>query len=307
MEKKKYLNVIKLLLKLGFTCLLGYLVFQKIDFGQVKSVFLRSHPGYIIAAFICYWASQVASSWRLLGFLNAINLIVSFGFNLRLYLLGMFYNVFLPGGVGGDGYKIYLLRKRFRLPTKNIVTSVLFDRVSGLWAIGFLAVVFTVILPPFPAKEWWPVAFIAGTVIYAVVCKLFFPAYVSGFLKNHSKAILVQSLQLLTVFFILYSQNFKGDWWVYLFCFLLSSMATAIPVSIGGLGIREYVIINAAAFFSMDKTLAVFMTLSFYIVSTLSALPGGWFAYNSKEFEHMPNEEEAKSVEDDLEKPVHLH
>ena len=307
MAKKKYWNVIKLLLKLGFTCLLGYLVFQKIDFGQVKSVFLRSHPGYIIAAFTCYLCSQLVSSWRLLGFLHTIGLPVKFWFNVRLYLLGMFYNVFLPGGIGGDGYKIYLLRKKIRLPTKSIFTALLLDRVSGLWAISFLAVVLTLLLPSFPTKEWWPVAIIVGTVVYWLIYKFFFPSYLAGFFINNGKAVLVQSLQVCTAFLILLSQDFNGDVWVYLFCFLMSSLATAIPVSIGGLGIREYAIVNAAAFFNMDQTLAVFMTLAFYIISTLSALPGAWFVYNSSEFEHIPNEEEAKSVEDDVAKPVHLH
>ena len=121
MAKKKYWNIIKLLLKLGFTTLLGYLVFQKIDFQQVKSIFMKSGPGYIIAALLSYFASQVISSWRLLGFLRSIGLHLGFGFNLRLYMLGMFYNVFLPGGIGGDGYKIYLLRKKFRFTyQKNI-------------------------------------------------------------------------------------------------------------------------------------------------------------------------------------------
>ena len=65
MAKKKYWNIIKLLLKLGFTTLLGYLVFQKIDYQQVKSVFLNSSPGYIVAAFLSYFASQCNTRRRL--------------------------------------------------------------------------------------------------------------------------------------------------------------------------------------------------------------------------------------------------
>lgn len=301
MGKKKYWNIIKLLLKLGFTALLVYLVFQKIDFRQVKSVFLQSNPGYIIAAFVTYFSSQIVSSWRLLGFLHSINLPVLFGFNLRLYLLGMFYNVFLPGGVGGDGYKIYLLRKKFRLPTKNILLALLLDRVSGVWAISFLAVVLTLYLPGFPTKSWWPVIIVAATLLYYLVYKWFFSSFLRIFFEGHWKAILVQSLQLLAVTFILLSQNFEGNFSLYLFCFLLSSLATVVPISVGGLGIREYVIVYAATYFSMDKTLAVFMTLCFYIISTLSALTGAWFVYQSKEFEPMPDEKQSKAIEDDAE------
>ena len=249
MTKKKYWNIIKILLKLGFTLLLIYLVFQKIDMQQVKSVFLKSKPGYIVAAWLSYLASQVVSSWRLLGFLRSIGLNLGFGFNLRLYMLGMFYNVFLPGGIGGDGYKIYILRKKFQLPTKKIFISLLLDRVSGLWAICFLAVALTLLLPPFKTKEWWPVIFLAGSLIYFLVYKFKFSTYLQNFIQAHGKAILVQTLQLVSAFFILSSQNFKGNPSPYLFSFLLSSLATVVPVSIGGLGIREYVIMHAAVFF----------------------------------------------------------
>ena len=307
MTKKKYWNIIKILLKLGFTLLLIYLVFQKIDMQQVKSVFLKSKPGYIVAAWLSYLASQVVSSWRLLGFLRSIGLNLGFGFNLRLYMLGMFYNVFLPGGIGGDGYKIYILRKKFQLPTKKIFISLLLDRVSGLWAICFLAVALTLLLPPFKTKEWWPVIFIAGSLIYFLVYKFKFSTYLQNFIQAHGKAILVQTLQLVSAFFILSSQNFKGNSSPYLFSFLLSSLATVVPVSIGGLGIREYVIMHAAVFFSLDKPLAVFTTLCFYILSTLSALAGAWFVYRSKEFGPMPDEKQVRAIEDDAEKAVHLH
>ena len=64
---------------------------------------------------------------------------------------------------------------------------------------------------------------------------------------------------------------------------------------------------HAAVFFSLDQPLAVFTTLCFYILSTLSALSGVWFVYRSKEFGPMPDEKQAKAIEDDAEKAVHLH
>jgi uncharacterized membrane protein YbhN (UPF0104 family) len=306
MAKKKYWNIIRLLLKLGFTVLLIYLVFQKIDIRQVKSVFLQSKPGFIIVALVCYFVSQVISSWRLLGFLQSIGIGAGFGFNLRLYMLGMFYNVFLPGGIGGDGYKIYILRKKFQLPTKKIFLSLLLDRVSGLWAIGFLAVSLTFFLPSFKSIEWWPVVFIAGSILYYFVYRYLFSAYLENLIRAHAKAILVQSLQLLSVFFILLSQDFGGNPSAFLFSFLLSSLATIVPISIGGLGIREYVIVHATAFFNLDQPLAVFTTLCFYVLSTLSALTGAWFVYRSKEFGPPPDEKDAAVIKEDAEKAVHL-
>lgn len=57
--------------------------------------------------------------------------------NLKLYALGMFYNLFLPGGSGGDGYKVYLLRKLYKAPVKHLLSAVLLDRINGV-AVVFL-------------------------------------------------------------------------------------------------------------------------------------------------------------------------
>ena len=308
MAKTKYWNVIKILLKLAFTTFLGWLVFQKIDFRQVTSIFMKSYPWYILAAWLSYFISQTLSSWRVLGFLNSIGLRLQFGFNFRLYMLGMFYNVFLPGGIGGDGYKIYLLKKKFQLPVKKIFLSLLLDRVSGLWAIFLLAAVLIFFIPYFQNGEWWPVVMVMlATLLYYLLYRRYFFTYLQNFIAAHGKAILVQSLQLLSVFFILSSQDFKGNYFPYMFCFLLSSLATIIPLSIGGLGMREYVMMVTSPLLSMNETLAVFTTLCFYILSTLTALPGIWFVYRSKEFDSMPGEKQAKAIKDGPEVVIHLH
>ncbi len=308
MAQTKRWSVFKLLLKLVFTSLLGYFVFQKIDFQQVKSIFGKSDPWYILAAALVYFISQVVSSWRLLGFLRCIGLPLRFGFNIRLYMLGMFYNVFLPGGIGGDGYKIYFLRKKFQRPTRKIFLSLLLDRASGLWAICILAFFFMLFIPQFQYWHWWPVLIIISiTLIDFIIYKTIFSTYIKNFLPAHGKAILVQSLQLLCVFLILSSQQHSGNLLPYLFSFLLTTVATIVPLSIGGLGIREYVIMNCAIFFGLDETLAVFTTLCFYFLSTLIALPGAWFVFRPGGFDPMPGEDQAKAVENDAEKVIHSH
>lgn len=54
--------------------------------------------------------SKIISSIRLNRYFKDINLSLSQTYNLKLYYLGMFYNLFLPGGIGGDGYKIYIIK-----------------------------------------------------------------------------------------------------------------------------------------------------------------------------------------------------
>jgi len=303
MEMKRIWNIVKTPLKLIIAAALIYAVFQKIDLNEVKQLFLTSNPFFIFLAFMAYLFSQMVSSWRLLSFLKSIDINVSFLFNFKLYLLGLFYNSY--GGIGGDGYKIYLLRKRFQKPTKKIFFAILLDRVSGLWAIGFLFAALIILIPEI-GVPWYLIilALTAGTLIYYVILQKFFKDYNTNFTKAHIKAIIVQSLQLLSIICILLSRDFSGKFSPYLFSFLVSSIAAIIPISAFGFGTREYVMIHISRFFNMDQSLAVFLTLTFSVLSTIVALLGLWFVYRSKEFEPIPSEEEAKSFEKEADKTI---
>ncbi len=300
MDKKKAIAILKNVLKVGFTVLIIVLIFRKIDFQEVKKLLVTSNPWFIAAALLIYFCSQILASWRLLSLLKSIGLDLPFLFNFRLYLLGMFYNVFLPGGVGGDGYKVYLLRKRYQKPTRTLIMTMLLDRVSGLWAIGAICAALIIMIPRIEIPAVWPILALGlGTALYYYILRRFFREHTTYFLQTHLKAIGVQSLQLLAVICILLSHNFNGKFSPYLFSFLVSSLATILP-TFGGAGIREFAMTHTSDFFNMDKNLAVFMAFSFYMVSTLAAFPGIYYVYKSKEFGPMPDDQEVKKVEDDI-------
>ncbi|MEJ6982160.1 lysylphosphatidylglycerol synthase transmembrane domain-containing protein [Pedobacter sp. P351] len=303
MELKKVWNHVKTPLKIVITIALIYVVFQKIDFRDIKKLYLTSNLLFIFLAFLAYFFSQVVSSWRLLSFLKSIGINVSLLFNFKLYLLGLFYNIY--GGIGGDGYKIYLLRKRFQKRTRKIIFAILLDRVSGLWAIGFLFSTLILLIPRIKI-HWYIIvpAVLLGTLIYYAVLQYFFLLYNRNFIKAHLKAIVVQSLQLVSVMCILLAQDFNGKFSPYLFSFLVSSIAAIIPIGAFGFGTREYVMIHISDFFNMNQSLAVFVTFTFSILSTLVALTGIWFVYRSKEFEPLPTEEEAEDFEKKADKAI---
>jgi glycosyltransferase 2 family protein len=300
---KEIWKVVKTPLKIVITILLIYLVFQKIDFKDIRKLYLTSNLFYIFLAFLAYFFSQVVSSWRLLSFLKSIGINVSLLFNFKLYLLGLFYNIY--GGIGGDGYKIYLLRKRFQKRTRRIVFAILLDRVSGLWAIGFLFAALILMIPRIRIPWYLIVSVVSSaTLVYYFVLQQFFRRYNSNFIKAHLKAIVVQSLQLLSVIFILLSQNFTGKFSPYLFSFLVSSVAAVIPIGAFGFGTREYVMIHISEVFDMKQSLAVFVTFTFSILSTIVALSGLWFVYRSREFDPLPTEEEAKEFEEKADESI---
>ena len=284
--KAKIWEIAKTLLKIAVTAVLLYFVFRKVPFADVKYRLIHANYWWMLAALLSFFISIVISSWRLLSFFKSINLNLSAKFNFRLYLLGLFYNFLLPGGIGGDGYKIYLLNKTYKLPAKKVFWAIMFDRLSGLWAIGFIIVGLIFLIPQIDIHLGIPLSiFIIGSLIYYLVAYKFFKDYTKHFFEAHLKALIVQTFQVLSIVFILIGQNFHSKFSPYLLSYLISSLATIIPISVGGAGIRETVFTQLTKVFPMDKTLAVFLPGSFYIISLIVALFGVYYVLRPSRLE----------------------
>ena len=297
-KKQVFWDIIKTVLKIGFTSLLLYLVLRKMDFVKVKQTLSAAQPLYLLLAVLTFFISQLIASSRLLSFFKSIHLRLDFRFNLRLYMLGLFYNLFLPGGIGGDGYKIWLLNKNYKLPAKRVFWAIFFDRLSGLWAIGLITVSLIIFIPQINIHIGIPLSvFVVGTAVYYFVAHRFFKDYTHHFIEAHLKAIVVQSLQVVTVLFILLALQFNGKFSPYLFTFLVSSLSAVVPITVGGLGAREYIFTHFAPFFNMDTNLAVVVSLLFYLTSAIVSLLGVYYVFNTKRLnEGLPKEIEEEPL-----------
>jgi uncharacterized membrane protein YbhN (UPF0104 family) len=295
--KSRLWSITKLVLKIVITIGLLYYVFSKIPISQVKTRLINANYWWMLAGVIFYFASMVASSWRLLSFFKSINLRLDPMFNFRLYLLGIFYNFLLPGGIGGDGYKIYLLNKTYKLPAKKVFWALFFDRLSGLWAIGLIIVCLKIFIPQIPINFGIPAGiFVVGSIIYYIVIRKFFSDFGKHFFKGHAKAILVQSLQVLTIIMVLLGQDFSGKFAPYLLAFLVSALAAVIPISIGGA--RELVFQKSAGFFHIDAGLGIYLSISFFLISLIVALTGVYYLIRPDRLERgLPEAEEIKEGE----------
>ncbi|HWZ15093.1 MAG TPA: lysylphosphatidylglycerol synthase transmembrane domain-containing protein [Mucilaginibacter sp.] len=276
--KDIFWTVVKTILKIVISGALLYYVFRNVHFADVKYRLYHANYWWMLAALISFFLSIIVASGRLLSFFKSIGLKLDPRFNFRLYLLGLFYNFLLPGGIGGDGYKIYLLNKNYKLPAKKVFWAIMFDRLSGLWAIGLIIVALIFLIPQIDVQITIPLGmFAAGSAIYYFIAYRFFREYTKFFFAAHAKAVAVQGLQVMAVVFVLIGQDFSGKFSPYLLSFLVSALATILPISVGGAGVRETVFQQLTKVFPMDKTLAVFLPGSFYIISLIVALLGVYY------------------------------
>ena len=121
----------KFLAKLAITFAALYLVARQIEINDLKALLVEADISFLILALGLFVVAKLLEARRSNLFFRVLNIQMSEAMNTRLYLLGMFYNLFLPGGIGGDSYRVYWLKKRFQTGLKSLITA--FFAQSGKW------------------------------------------------------------------------------------------------------------------------------------------------------------------------------
>lgn len=266
---------LKLLLKIAITAIALYIVFRNIDVREVLLLFGKSNPWWLLLALLTFILSQLLSSFRLNQFLKSVDINISEKTNFKLYLLGMFYNLFLPGGIGGDGYKIYLLNKTYNVKIGRLFWALIMDRLSGLVALlGIAAVlVYFVEVPDYVDYFIWLLIPLSALAFYLVIYY-----FLKHFVKIVSRIIgysyIIQLLQVLSAFCILLAFGTGENYITYLFLFLVSSIVSSIPITVGGVGSREITFLYGAQFLQMNVNEAVGLSFMFYLITVIVSLCG---------------------------------
>ncbi len=98
------------------------------------------HGGYLLAAALIYLAVLLLTFFRWYLLVRAVELPFRVADAMRLGMVGLFFNAFLPGAVGGDIIKAAVLAREHSRRTVAVAT-VIMDRLIALWAlIWFVAI-----------------------------------------------------------------------------------------------------------------------------------------------------------------------
>jgi len=279
---KRIQNYLKVILKILFSGAAIYYVTRKIDFSEVWLTIRDANSLYLILASMLYVLAVLLSTYRLNAIFKALPLNIRNWTNIKLYWMGLFYNFFLPGGVGGDGYKVFLLNKYFGVKVKKLLSAVLAERVSGLSVILiYILALFYFIDYDIPYKGWF---FLLTPVIsagYYIFLWIINKSFTKVFWQVTVWSLVIQGIQMLVAVFILKAMGamVNGEWGNYLFLFFLSSIAAAIPVTLGGIGAREMTYAIGAQYLGIDQGHAVALSLIFYFISLISSIPGMFYSF----------------------------
>jgi uncharacterized membrane protein YbhN (UPF0104 family) len=265
------------LLKILFSGLLLYLVFTRIPFSEVWKVLTAAKPAYLLLALLFFILSKIIAAYRLNLYFYQIGLPLAPESNLKLYLQGMFYNLFLPGGIGGDAYKGYILHRSFEASGKKLASVLLLDRVSGLFLLycysGLLLLWNP--LPEISSFRAWILLLLLGSLggYWAFHQRVF--AYLRPvFWNSLGYSALVQLAQLISVFFILQALSISDNLLEYLLVFLASSIVAILPITIGGIGSRELVFFYGAQWLELQQDTSIGVSMTFFLITAFVSLFG---------------------------------
>jgi glycosyltransferase 2 family protein len=258
---------LKTLLKLAVLVAIITLIVRKIDERLLLRILTAVQLPWILWALLWFAFSKFIAALRFNTLLRSDGIQLSTFQNVKLYWLCMYYNLLLPGGISGDGYKIKVLMDHFKRPFKRLLTITLIDRISGMIALGQLGLIMMYFIPyAQPYRPWIIPAFILSLIVIWSLYR-FFHLHTIWWI-NTVQSIGVQGAQAIATVGLVFALGQQSHWADYLILFLASSLVAMVPMTIGGAGAREITFLYGSKFLDIDPEKAVAIAFIFYLVST---------------------------------------
>lgn len=269
---KKYLIFF---LKIAFIIGCFYYVFTLVSIDELLKTMKSANPVYMFCAVITMHISQIISSLRMRYYYRQLNCYISPLEAFKVYYFSMFLSVYLPGGVTGDAYKGYYLAKHTDFPKLRVLQNVLSDRANGLYFLFIMLFIFSYFALNYNVT-WYLLAFIGLSICYFASIKLLLNEKPQTALGALRYSIPVQFFNLSTVVLLLFSVDLFKDIAIYMVIFIISTIISIIPITIGGIGLREIAYIEVAHYFPIDMEKAVAASMLYFICNVFVSLVGAF-------------------------------
>ena len=317
--KRLHKTGIKLCVSVGLIAYLG----SQLALNDLAGIFAQMRPDLFVGAVLFFVLSNGlgAVQWYLL--LRAQDLLVSFRQALIFYFIGVFFNNVLLGNIGGDALRIYNIR-RLTGRASGGVAATFMDRFIGLFSTCSLALVAYPLIAT--VERVWLVSVLLpvllglivllamglsrriGAFLEGLIVRLL-PAQVGELVGKLRQSIVVYRHRVGLLFAVwLISVGVQSSrilvYWmaglalgmdpglVYFVCFQpVAAVLAALPISIGGLGVREGTLVGLFSSVGIGRELSTAMSLLGYIAGILASLLGG-IAFVVRQIEPATDERE---------------
>ena len=310
--KKKITKYFKLLVSV---VLLFYLFYFVLDLSNLILTVKNTDPGYISLAFLSLIMILLSASYRWKYVISIQNRKISFISCTREYLIGAFFNNFMPGSIGGDLVRIVGASKE--IGSKEIAfSSVLVERVIGLISMvaiglcgfiylnmdsgaGYVGLSLIILLMLFLGLS--AVIFPVPNGILCDIVSSTLPEKISGVIISYLKDLAGYSsspFKLIVVFLISFGFKAFDGFFVYftfkslgiglgyihaLTLFSIINVIKMLPISFNGLGLSAVSWVLLMRIFGIDENLAAsvdFLTITMSLI--ISIIGGVLYSYKTR-------------------------
>ncbi len=275
-----------------------------VDLSALAGTFAKCSAQWWASALGVYVLAQTASTirWKVLA--NTVGLHVSFGRLWLWYLQGSFFSLCLPTSLGGDVYKVMALGQRTR-QTALAACSVVADRLCGLVAMVAL-VAASLAGQMLQVSIWWMLLLVPVCLAteVLVICSIFlvgsrasshagnwllrWPGVAQVFVRltpfrrrpevlvaTCAWAFAVQGLNVVAVALLGIGLGIEGSAYVYLTAVPLATLLSVLPLSLGGLGVREGGLAAVLAAYGIATATGLMLGVLWFSVLLTAGLLGG--------------------------------
>lgn len=328
-EKKRTLSAKQVIKILVSIVLLGFLL-RYTGLENTLSRLSEANLWYIPVGVAIYLVGQLISAYRWQFLSAALGIKLALREFYDYYLIGMFFNLFLPGAIGGDMLRLYYLAKSANRRKRETLLTLLAERGVGLVALLLLTsavcltpalqgreLVLPIQVPFLPSMHFDLRVLLFGLsgfllagylALYVVPEKQViarFPklalleqariywANLGLLSKSVSISLFVHAMMVLIHLLIASALNVQVDPLYMTVVYGVVSLASVLPIAFNGFGVREgaYLLLLTQAGLPPETAMA----FAFYwvIISTCTSLIGGLILLKGHYKTPTPQEEAA--------------
>ncbi|MSR83464.1 MAG: flippase-like domain-containing protein [Candidatus Latescibacteria bacterium] len=298
-------RLLELAAKLAFSLGLIWYLAYRMDWPVLGQIFAATRWEPFGGAVLLFALSNVlgTAQWHLL--LRVQQIPITFRQSLVVYHVGVFFNNVLLGNIGGDAMRIYDIR-RISGQASGGVAATAMDRFVGLFSTCTIALVAYLVLPEVHdlasmlVPIWLGLLVVLGAGVsrraglyFEGLARRLLPASladIAGSLRQSMGAYRHRYGLLVGIWFLsLVVQLCRVlVYWAaglavgmdvplgYYVCFQpIAAIIAALPISVGGLGVRENIVVKLFSSLGADANLCFAMSLLGYLAGILASLLGG--------------------------------
>lgn len=292
------------ILRLSVAAGLLFILARSIDLEKAVRLTKEMNLYWVGLAFVLIMGLRVIMAIRWKVILNSQKMAVPIGELIRITYISMSVGQLLPGGVGPDLFRGFALNRKNQGRLLHITATILIDRFIGIFSMFFVALAGAIIadLLRFSTNLFLPLLIMNALIVAAWYLSPYFRALTASmsilqkgnlkkinqlfqaltdremlkriFVRIFSLSLVVQ-LSRIGVFYCLYLAYGSTVDFVYYVIFIpILYVATIIPLSIGGLGVREGTLVYFFSALNVPAEVSVSVGIVYHILHLLGALPG---------------------------------